>query len=536
MTRVHPRGAAIVAIAALLTALLPQTRAVAAGPIWLPGVQADRPSVDPTYNQLRPVIATDRNTYILSTRARPHLSDDETDVYLSVGVRGAAPGSLTWTTRKISSHGPAYIVSSYGNVSLAVDPRTHRLFAVWRYTKSKVAGDAVGVWTSSDEGSTWSGPTDLSTADYAYPGSIQSVVAGGGTAYIAFTSSKSDVSTGSCDNRPGDYNIFVARYDGRGWSRGQNLTSCLTAAQQPEFVDATLTRDEDGHLYLIATTSGNQLWYADNAGGAWTTPVRIVRDLGDSPPGSGDAAQTLAASKGVVYVAYAGVNGTYPHNYNNIFLISHAPGRGWSVPLNVTRPGEDADVPCEKYAPALVARAGRLGLAYIAGYSSRADCAHDTLRVATGTPGSLTRARTTLAADANCDHPGLATDGDIFRLVADCGYPPGKINTFLYGQQEFLDVVGPTMTSLRVPATTTAPSVPLSWSAHDPTPGSGVASYEVQVKEDGGAWRNVVRGGTRSRSFDYTKARAGHTYTFRVRARDRVNNWGRWVSARTRAM
>ncbi len=527
MTSVHPRGAAIVAIAALLTALLPQTRAVAAGPIWLPGVQANRPSVDDTYNNLHPVIATDRDTYILSTRARPHLSDDETDVYLSVGARGRAPGSLTWTTHKISSQGPAYIVTPSGNVSLAVDPSTHRLFAVWWYTKSKVAGDAAGVRTSSDGGATWSGPIDLTTTGLGIP----SVVAGGGTAYVAFTSSQIDVPTGSCDNRRGYDNVFVARYDGRGWSRGQNLTSCLTAAHQPEFEYIRLTRDEDGRLYLIATTNHDELYYADNAGGAWTTPVRIARNIGGSPPGSGDAAQAIAASKGVVYIAYVGTNGTAP-GYYDIFLTSHAPGGGWTVPLNVTR---DASVHCQKYAPALVARAGRIGLAYIEGYSSRLDCAHDTLRVATGTPGNLTLARTTLAADANCDHPGLATDGDIFRLVADCGYV-AKANTFLYYQEEFLDVVGPTMTSLRVPATTTAPSVPLSWSAQDPTPGSGVAYYEVQVKEDGGAWRNVVRGVTRSRSFDYIKARAGHTYTFRVRARDRVNNWGGWISASTRAM
>ena len=535
MTSVHPRCAAIVAIvaiAALLTALLPQTRAVAAGPIWLPGVQADRPSVDPTYNDLRPVIATDRNTYVLSTRARPRLSVDETDVYLSVGVRGHAPGSLTWTTRKISSHGPAYIIDPHGNVSLAVDPTTHRLFAVWRYTKSKSAGEAVVVRTSSDGGSTWSGPTDLATTGGAFPGSRPSVVAGGGTAYVAFTAGQSDVPTGSCDNRHGHSDIFVARYDGRGWSRGQNLTSCLTGARHPEFEAATLTRDEDGRLYLIATTNNDELWYADNAGGAWTTPVRIVRNIGNSPPGAGDATQALAASKGVVYLAYTGADGTYPNNYNDIFLTSHASGRGWSVPLNVTR---GADVHCQKYAPALVARAGRIGLAYIEGYSSRADCAYDTLRMETGTPGSLTPARTTLAANAECDHPGLAADGDIFRLVADCGHAPSKVNTALYYQEEFLDVVGPTMTSLHVPATTTASSVHLSWSAQDPTPGSGVAYYEARVKEDGSAWQDVVPGGTRSKSLDYTKARAGHTYTFQVRARDRVNNWGGWVSASTRA-
>jgi len=532
MIRVHSKGAAIVAIVALLSALLPQMRAVAAGPIWLPGVQADRPSVDPTYNNLHPVIATDRDTYVLSTRKRPPLSDDETDVYLSVGARAAAPGSLTWTTHKISSQGPSYIINPSGNVSLAVDSTTHRLFAVWRYTKSKLAGDVVGVWTSSDGGSTWSGPTDLTdTSGRGSVGlSIPSVVAGGGTAYVAFTGSPPAVPTGPCAARIGNDDIIVARYDGSGWSKGQNLTYCLTG--HPAFDYTRLTRDEDGHLYLIATTNHDELWYADNAGGAWTTPVRIARAIGGSPPGSGDYAQALAASKGVVYVAYVGTDGTAPGYYNDIFLTSHAPGGGWSAPLNVTR---DAGVDCQKYAPALVARAGRIGLAYIAGYSSRPDCAHDTLRIETGAPGRLIRARTTLAADANCDHLGLSTDGDIFRLVADCGHAPGKTNTALYYQEEFLDVVGPTMTSLRVPATTTAPSVHLSWSAQDPTPGSGVAYYEAQVKEDGGAWQDVVPGGTRSRSLDYTKTRAGHTYTFRVRARDRVNNWGGWVSASARA-
>ncbi len=308
MIRVHPRGAAIVAIVALLTALLPQRRAMAAGPIWLPGVHADRPSVDDTYNTLHPVIATDRNTYILSTRKRPPLSDDETDVYLSVGVRGHAPESLTWTTRKISAHGPAYIIDPHGNVSLAVDPTTHRLFAVWRHTLSK-GGEAVGVWTSSNGGATWSGPTDVATTGGAFPGSIPSVVAGGGNAYVAFTGGQSYV----CDNRYGNADIIVARYDGRGWSRGQNLTSCLTGARHPAFEDATLTRDENGRLYLIATTNQDELWYADHAGGAWTTPVRIVRDIG-GPVGA--ASQALAASKGVVYVAYEGADGAYPHNYN----------------------------------------------------------------------------------------------------------------------------------------------------------------------------------------------------------------------------
>jgi hypothetical protein len=66
--------------------------------------------------------------------------------------------------------------------------------------------------------------------------------------------------------------------------------------------------------------------------------------------------------------------------------------------------------------------------------------------------------------------------------------------------------------------------------AQDPTPGSGVAYAQVQVRVNGGAWQNVVAA-TQSHFVVYNGAQAGKTYTFRVRSRDKVNNWGAWVTA-----
>lgn len=100
----------------------------------------------------------------------------------------------------------------------------------------------------------------------------------------------------------------------------------------------------------------------------------------------------------------------------------------------------------------------------------------------------------------------------------------------LFYLPEFLDVVGPMMLSLTVLETSTGVThgPRLAWSAQDPTPGSGVAYYAVQVRDNNGPWQIVVPA-TRSVGLEYTRVQVGHRYTFRVRARDRVNNWGAWA-------
>jgi hypothetical protein len=56
---------------------------------------------------------------------------------------------------------------------------------------------------------------------------------------------------------------------------------------------------------------------------------------------------------------------------------------------------------------------------------------------------------------------------------------------------------------------------------------SGFRYFEIGRRYDGGPW--VSYGTTRATSVvrEWTK---GHTWEFRVRARDRAGNWGKWQS------
>jgi hypothetical protein len=129
--------------------------------------------------------------------------------------------------------------------------------------------------------------------------------------------------------------------------------------------------------------------------------------------------------------------------------------------------------------------------------------------------------------------PVLSTDGRLFRVIQVCSNVRTK-GSNLYYTPEFLDVNGPTITSLEVPATSTSPAVTVRWTAQDPTPGAGVADYEVQVRTDNGPCQWAVPGGvTPVATLNDHPVGAGHHYAFQVRARDRVGNWGAWVSGTT---
>ncbi|HEX2626562.1 MAG TPA: fibronectin type III domain-containing protein [Candidatus Limnocylindrales bacterium] len=69
----------------------------------------------------------------------------------------------------------------------------------------------------------------------------------------------------------------------------------------------------------------------------------------------------------------------------------------------------------------------------------------------------------------------------------------------------------------------------LTWTGTDAD--SGVASYDVQRSYDGGAYA-TIRSATTATSLDWTM-NPGHTYKFRVRARDKAGNVGAWTTAYT---
>lgn len=69
----------------------------------------------------------------------------------------------------------------------------------------------------------------------------------------------------------------------------------------------------------------------------------------------------------------------------------------------------------------------------------------------------------------------------------------------------------------------------ISWTGTDAD--SGIASYDVQRSYDGGAYATIANA-TTATSLDWTMT-PGHTYKFRVRARDKAGNVSAWTTAYT---
>ena len=512
MTRLAPRRfiPALAVCCSLAAALLPQARAGAAGPIWLPTVQATHAA----FSQQVPALATYRNhAYILSTRSNPS-SGATLGVYFTTNESGV------WTTSLLSAHGPAELVQEY-ETALAIDPATKRLYAVWVHEIAP-GKEAVSVWTRPIGGA-WSGPIDIATSSqFSGP---PSVVAAGGKVYVAFTAP----ALGPCDDSKSlRSDVLVTSYDGSAWSQPRNLTSCLTGLAPGANFNAPRLALDGGRLYLVSANADKltwDLWYMDNAGGAWSKPSRLTQKRDDDKYHYDYA---IAASDGAAYVAYTKALQPFHTGYHEIFVAAHAHGGAWSVG-RVTQDAQN----CDKHDVSLVARAGRVGLAYILdGVSCGGNGAiYSAPHVVTGTLGHWTEGPLNLAATTNCKATALSSDGDIFRLVVACHKGVEGSDNLFY-KPEFLDVVGPTTIIAPLPTAPAAPRIPVSWSAQDPTPGSGVAGYAVQVREDGGPWQPVVAA-TRSTSLTYMHARSGHRYTFRVRARDKVNNWGSWAVSGT---
>jgi len=66
-------------------------------------------------------------------------------------------------------------------------------------------------------------------------------------------------------------------------------------------------------------------------------------------------------------------------------------------------------------------------------------------------------------------------------------------------------------------------SVLVSWSGSDNLNGTGVASFDVQAQVDAGSWTDWLMA-TTATSASYSNLAWGHTYSFRVRARDVAGN------------
>jgi MBG domain (YGX type)/Bacterial Ig-like domain (group 3)/Dockerin type I domain len=85
-----------------------------------------------------------------------------------------------------------------------------------------------------------------------------------------------------------------------------------------------------------------------------------------------------------------------------------------------------------------------------------------------------------------------------------------------------LDAAGPTSQVAALPATSTSPTFNVTWSGQDDANGSGIASYDLYVSQDGGIFAAYITG-TPLTSFTFT-VDPGHTYAFYTVATDNVGH------------
>ncbi len=104
---------------------------------------------------------------------------------------------------------------------------------------------------------------------------------------------------------------------------------------------------------------------------------------------------------------------------------------------------------------------------------------------------------------------GLATGTAINQQASVVFDTNAPINTAVVVNT--IDVTTPTSSVTPLPATETAPSFNVSWSGSDGT-GSGIASYDVYVSDDGGPYQ-LWQSATTQTAAIYT-GQAGHTYSF----------------------
>jgi Tol biopolymer transport system component len=87
----------------------------------------------------------------------------------------------------------------------------------------------------------------------------------------------------------------------------------------------------------------------------------------------------------------------------------------------------------------------------------------------------------------------------------------------------------PPVTAIQpLPAFTRGAQIPVHWAGIDPG-GSGMQNYDVQVRQDMGAWTDWRMGATESSAM--FSGQAGGTYGFRVRGRDQAQNLEAWPAA-----
>lgn len=199
-------------------------------------------------------------------------------------------------------------------------------------------------------------------------------------------------------------------------------------------------------------------------------------------------------------------------------LATPAPTVDLAVARPTARPGEDVTVTATVSNPSndLTAENTQVTLQLpaevkLAPSSAPASQPVGTLQPA-GSAGSQATASWTVrgAGDQTAE---LAANAQATRFGETLAGPSDKAGLLIDGTPPSVTVTGPT-------GRTMATTAPLAWSATDP--GTGVDTFDLERQIDGGPFTTEL--GPTSATSRIASTPVGHTYRFRVRARDRLGN------------
>jgi hypothetical protein len=127
-------------------------------------------------------------------------------------------------------------------------------------------------------------------------------------------------------------------------------------------------------------------------------------------------------------------------------------------------------------------------------------------------------------------------NGVLYQFRARAVDNAGNVQSWSGSQaQTTVDTVPPSVTVEALPQYTFSQSAIIRWGGSDNAGGSGIATYDVQWREQGGAWQTLVSN-TTTTSFQATGGKNGVTYEFRARGTDRAGNvqpWSEYPQAAT---
>ena len=295
----------------------------------------------------------------------------------------------------------------------------------------------------------------------------------------------------------------------------------------------------EGYGYVSDVADGIT-WAADHG-------AKVINlSLGADSPYSSieDAVNYAHNTKGVIIVAAAGNSGEghlgYPAAYSSVISVgatrfdkSRTYYSQYGSGLDIMAPGGDSSVDqnADGYGDGILQQT--IGIAWGAG-----DPTVDGDYFLEGTSMAAPHVTAVAALVLSSGAGAAATENALKAGAIDlgpAGYDTGYGNGLLSATGALQEASPGPAASMSVPSHSTdrssAARVALRWSA-TPKPGTSILYYRVQYMDRNTAlltWKNWRTFGAGSTSADFS-GWPGHTYYFKMQARDSAGNWGGWSS------